>query len=306
MRQIFRFRKHVKLDSIYWFAIYICIFFAQVMALLNRLAEEHLDSKIVLLGSAGVGKSSIVRRYVAGRFEEGAAATVGAAYWTKQAYFVIHTAQATRKIEQGIEKNGEFFNAEDIIEKHTQMNNNVKFVDNNKIGVRLGMNIWDTAGQERFRSMGPMYYRGCHTAILVFDLQDEETFKNVKRWAEELKNNDSSVQFVLVANKIDKISQNRNNNLNANSNVAILEKHPLYIKASQFAKENRAKIFLTSAKTGLAIEELFDFVITAEFIYQLNRFVMQDLRSDQTDHDMTKSVSISAQKNRRRNCCSTN
>ena len=80
--------------------------------------------------------------------------------------------------------------------------------------------LWDTAGQERFRSMvretkdaivlsrslpalietyqstvcasldlqqAPMYYRGAHAAILVFDITIPETLDKVAEWVEELR-----------------------------------------------------------------------------------------------------------------------
>ena len=51
------------------------------------------------------------------------------------------------------------------------------------------MQLWDTAGQERFRSMAPMYYRGAASAIVCFDITNEDSFSKMKDWVEELKQN---------------------------------------------------------------------------------------------------------------------
>lgn len=34
----------------------------------------------------------------------------------------------------------------------------------------LNPQIWDTAGQERYKSLAPMYYRGAHCAVVVYDI----------------------------------------------------------------------------------------------------------------------------------------
>lgn len=34
----------------------------------------------------------------------------------------------------------------------------------------LRFEIWDTAGQEKYHSVTPLYYRGAHVALLVYDI----------------------------------------------------------------------------------------------------------------------------------------
>lgn len=36
--------------------------------------------------------------------------------------------------------------------------------------VSLRFEIWDTAGQEKYHSLIPLYYRGAHAALLVYDI----------------------------------------------------------------------------------------------------------------------------------------
>tara|TARA_B110001452_G_scaffold8364_1_gene7338 strand:- start:800 stop:1030 length:231 start_codon:yes stop_codon:yes gene_type:complete len=51
-------------------------------------------------------------------------------------------------------------------------------------GSTVKLTIWDTAGQERFRTLTSSYYRGCHGVILTFDVNDRQTFSNLKQWLE--------------------------------------------------------------------------------------------------------------------------
>ena len=65
--------------------------------------------------------------------------------------------------------------------------------------------IWDTAGQERYRAITNAYYRNAVGALLVYDISNYSTFKNVERWFAELRElADSKIVVVLVGNKLDK------------------------------------------------------------------------------------------------------
>ena len=48
--------------------------------------------------------------------------------------------------------------------------------------------IWDTAGQDRFRTITASYYRGSNAVILCYDITDKNTFQNINKWLEEVKN----------------------------------------------------------------------------------------------------------------------
>ena len=48
---------------------------------------EERDAKIVVIGPAGVGKTSLVIRYVYGRFDNDSLSTIGASFLTKKIFF---------------------------------------------------------------------------------------------------------------------------------------------------------------------------------------------------------------------------
>jgi GTP-binding nuclear protein Ran len=67
----------------------------------------------------------------------------------------------------------------------------------------LTFNIWDTAGE---RSLGPLYegvYLEADCGILMFDVTDHATYRNIATWYNDLVRVRPMVQVVLVGNKVD-------------------------------------------------------------------------------------------------------
>lgn len=106
--------------------------------------------------------------------------------------------------------------------------------------------VWDTAGQERFRSLQSSYYRGCHGIILVFDVNDRQSFKNLDHWLEELELYATTDYFakLLVGNKID-LKQRE---------VGVEE-------ATAFARKQASMYIETSAKTRDGVRQAFEEVV---------------------------------------------
>eukprot|EP01115_Flamella_aegyptia_P010809 TRINITY_DN485_c0_g1_i1.p1 TRINITY_DN485_c0_g1~~TRINITY_DN485_c0_g1_i1.p1 ORF type:complete len:161 (+),score=28.39 TRINITY_DN485_c0_g1_i1:154-636(+) len=64
--------------------------------------------------------------------------------------------------------------------------------------------IWDTAGQERYHSLAPMYYRGAHAAIVVYDITSKESFDRAVNWVKELqRQGNPNIVIALTGNKLD-------------------------------------------------------------------------------------------------------
>eukprot|EP01084_Bolivina_argentea_P297471 512491_1 len=77
-------------------------------------------------------------------------------------------------------------------------------------GIEFILQIWDTAGEERFRALGMPFYRGSNACVLVYDINNTESFDNIDYWREQLfvnddieKKNQNQYPFLLVANKCD-------------------------------------------------------------------------------------------------------
>jgi Ras-related protein Rab-5C len=56
-------------------------------------------------------------------------------------------------------------------------------------GEAIKMDIWDTAGQERFRSLLTLYYKNSDAVVIVFDVNDANSFKTVDYWARQIETN---------------------------------------------------------------------------------------------------------------------
>uniref|UniRef100_D3TRT5 small monomeric GTPase n=3 Tax=Glossina TaxID=44049 RepID=D3TRT5_GLOMM len=102
--------------------------------------------------------------------------------------------------------------------------------------------IWDTAGQERYHSLAPMYYRGAQAAIVVYDIQNQDSFQRATTWVKELhKQASPNIVIALAGNKADL------------SNIRVVE----YEEAKQYAEENGLLFMETSAKTGMNVNDIF-------------------------------------------------
>jgi small GTP-binding protein len=108
---------------------------------------------------------------------------------------------------------------------------------------RIQLQLWDTAGQELFRAVTRGYYRGSAGALLVFDISNRESFDNIGKWLQDIRDvARSDVVTVLIGSKVDLADQRQ---------VTTEE-------AQSFAKEHAMSYFETSAKTGTTIKECVD------------------------------------------------
>ncbi|NHJ01828.1 MAG: GTP-binding protein [Candidatus Heimdallarchaeota archaeon] len=65
--------------------------------------------------------------------------------------------------------------------------------------------IWDLAGQPHFSEVRQTFYKGTNGALLIYDITNRDSFKNLENWIGELweHNMKGPIPLILVANKID-------------------------------------------------------------------------------------------------------
>jgi Ras-related protein Rab-2A len=115
-----------------------------------------------------------------------------------------------------------------------------KNLEINNINYRI--QLWDTAGQEQFLSITRAYYQNSVCAIVVYDISNEITFTNVKKWINDVRaQSPKNIYIMLVGNKND-----------------LIEKRKVsYEKGIEFAQRNNINFIETSAKSGENVENLF-------------------------------------------------
>ena len=108
---------------------------------------------------------------------------------------------------------------------------------------KIKMQIWDTAGQERFKNIIASYYRGAHGILLLYDVTDKDSFKNLSNWLIEIEKNASkNVLKILIGNKSD-----------------LDDKRVItYNQGKEFADTYGLKFIETSAKKNLNVNEAFE------------------------------------------------
>ena len=149
---------------------------------------------------------------------------------------------------------------------------------------RIKMQIWDTAGQERFKNIIASYYRGAHGILLIYDVTDKDSFKNLSNWLIEIeKNSSKNVLKVLIGNKTD-----------------LEDKRVIsYNQGKEFADSYGLKYIETSAKKNLNVNEAFSI---------LGRELMQATEDKKIiKQRQNKKISVAKMEDlnpeKRRGCC---
>ena len=156
----------------------------------------------------------------------------------------------------------------------------------------IKLQIWDTCGQELYRSLITNFYRNASLAIMVYAINNKDSFDNIDVWLKELKihsNPDSKV--FLIGNKIDLENERKVNRE----------------QGEEYSNQNNFSLFMeSSAKTGFNAQKIF--IEAARILYN-NYLKYNNQIDDKTSifkplkNDENNKLSSSNTKNKNGGCC---
>ncbi len=124
----------------------------------------ELVKKVCLIGDPGVGKTSLIRRFVQDEFSDDYLSTIGAKVTKKEKFIDI--------------------NQEDL-------------------RIHLVLMIWDVAGQKEYQQFHEMYLKGMEGVLAVCDLSRRNTFDRLQNALQLVEKNAGGIPMVFLLNKAD-------------------------------------------------------------------------------------------------------
>ena len=149
-----------------------------------------------------------------------------------------------------------------------QKNKFVKFGDK-----KIELRIWDTAGEERFRSIAKNLFKGADGIVLMYDLSNYDSFKDIKGWINNIKESVdiSKIALIVVGNKCDLSDDEKKVDVDLKKN---------------FEENNKMKIIEASAKNNINVNE--SFIVLIEKMIELGRGKKKSNEDDENDNNPQK------------------
>ena len=109
----------------------------------------------------------------------------------------------------------------------------------------IKLQIWDTSSKGNYKNITTSYLKGADGVIIMFDETDQNSFKNIRTWIENIElNPNKSLKKVLVGNNCDEPDR------------VIFEE-----EGKKMADEFNIRFFESSVKTGKNVKEVFYYLV---------------------------------------------
>ena len=147
------------------------------------------------------------------------------------------------------------------------------------------LQIWDTCGQEVYRSLISSFYRNSSLAIIVYAIDNQESFDNLESWLDEIKSQTHpNLRIFLIGNKADLEDQR------------LIKKE----SAEELVKDHNIDLFMeTSAKTGFNAQDVF--IKAAKMLLEDYKKYSENEGRNSNFSGEKSSISLSSQENDKEN-----
>lgn len=203
----------------------------------KSIIEDIPTYKILIIGDQGIGKTSLIHRYIFNKFMEGEKHTLGLDFQEK----IVQVSPESR----------------------------IKLI------------IWDTVGSEKFGAIAQNFFTNSDGIILCFDITNNKSFQNLDSWINYIN------EYVEIKDDNNNKIKKKDNNNNEDEEEENEEEEKDWIDDDQFKPiiilsgtksdliDNKnvsiedikelnniikCEYFLTSAKNGNGVEDLFFFM----------------------------------------------
>ncbi|VDI48953.1 Ras and EF-hand domain-containing protein [Mytilus galloprovincialis] len=144
-------------------------------------------------------------------------------------------------------------------------------------GQSIVLQLWDTAGQERFRSITKQYFRKADGVVIMYDVNSEATYTNVRNWMESVQEGvEEGTVVLLVGNKTD-IAETE-------ADRAVKTKD-----GNKLSVEYDGIFFETSAKMGNNVKESME--------------AMASILKEKEDKEIEKALHLDDSATKKKFCC---
>ncbi len=182
-----------------------------------------ISKKICLVGDFGVGKTSLIRRFVDRQFSDQYLSTVGVKISRK-------TIRKSEVSQSGIPP------SEKLLESTLDADREIQLL------------IWDIEGSTQFRAIAPSYLQGAKGAIIVGDLTRRETLDHLTEHLHTFRTINPGAMAVVALNKSDLVD-------------AAQQKRWLESNSFDNVRDQVLGIYATSAKMSNNVDPLFQVLV---------------------------------------------
>jgi small GTP-binding protein len=162
------------------------------------------------------------------------------------------------------------------------------------------LQIWDTCGQEVYRSLISSFYKNSSLAIIVYSIDNQESFDNLESWLDEIKvQTHPDLKIFLIGNKVD-LEDKRVVQKSTAEELAKEHSFHLFLETSAKSGQNAQLVFIKAAE--ILLENYKDYKDNSDFGRNSNISGNPSL-SISIDNNDIKNDKKDDDKSRRKKCC---